>query len=224
MNKNVIPPPGREYKGGKLSNQKEIDEWKNKFNNNPEDYNSYGEYLEKVSEYNKGKSLPEAKIVHPPFPKMTEQQIEKDAIKSVEAIANRILEKQYFTPSIGDLRVGYECEYFEPHSPKQWEPYIFDTESVEEYITSSQEYMGLNFRTPYLTKEQIEAEGWRFSSKATSRTNKFLRGKYSLFYSQETKRLRIADEAREDKMTIQLFDGYYPSVNELRYIIKLLGI
>ena len=72
---------------------------------------------------------------------------------------------KYFYPDIEDIRIGYEFEFQEV--PKGWHTMILSlTEDIEkrEYNVS----MNMmkyhidrnNIRVPYLTNEQIEAEGW----------------------------------------------------------------
>ena len=65
------------------------------------------------------------------------------------------MENKYFTPDIEDIHAGYECELL---IFDKWEPNIVksytELRSVDECIKDKV------FRVPYLTKEQIEAEGW----------------------------------------------------------------
>jgi hypothetical protein len=95
---------------------------------------------------------------------------------------------KYFTPDIEDIHIGYECEYhgmttgglyfFNENNTKDEkisiEPFIevwypikcsldpWDKRKPEEII----ELLKNNqIRTPYLTKEQIETEGWKFIKK-----------------------------------------------------------
>lgn len=79
---------------------------------------------------------------------------------------------EYFTPSIEDIRVGYECEIWwnENMLPENnWIPI-----KAWKYGTGTEDFDMIDFtsriqkneiRVPYLTKEQIEAEGWEIYEK-----------------------------------------------------------
>lgn len=80
------------------------------------------------------------------------------------------MDNQYFTPSIEDIRVGYECEIYEQATTKLIKDIKWHLVKV---VAGNPEYgEGAAFlkipayikkekiRVPYLTKEQIEAEGW----------------------------------------------------------------
>ena len=74
--------------------------------------------------------------------------------------------EQYYTPDISDLHVGYECEkLFVGEYITEYRPYIIKAEKSvppSVYKTSEGEINNYAYRTPYLTKEQIEEEGWKF--------------------------------------------------------------
>ncbi len=87
------------------------------------------------------------------------------------------MENKYFTPSIEDIRVGYECEFLLKEYPTpsssaieawvkaQFTKYglkLVDTisERTIDYPTPFNSLENGYVRVPYLTKEQIEAEGW----------------------------------------------------------------
>jgi hypothetical protein len=75
---------------------------------------------------------------------------------------------KYFTPDIEDLRVGYECDLL-----------------GSKIVIEDRHDLDLSFdhplRTPYLTKEQIEAEGW----KETISHGVFEKGRISISISLE---------------------------------------
>lgn len=142
---------------------------------------------------------------------------------------------RYFTPSIEDIRVGYECE-IDPApktgSPENWSKL---TISKVEEIRRILEYPE-TIRVPYLTKEQIGAEGWTLvGSKdyllygydvlqnfhnAMEKGDYVIQGR-SLFGSQ--RHMKIFD--RDDQEGAHcIFEGKCPDINTFRYICKLLGI
>ena len=80
------------------------------------------------------------------------------------------MENKYFTPDIEDVTLGYAfefCSLINPHTP-EWvsmtllknNPYRFENSKGSLEIMQSNIEKGY-IRVPYLTKEQIEAEGWK---------------------------------------------------------------
>ncbi len=144
---------------------------------------------------------------------------------------------KYFTPDIEDIRVGYECEMLNGYG--EWKPFKF-----EKYLYY--EGVGVDFgkmRVPYLTKEQIEAEGWeaaREKSPFTGEQYKFRKiiGEketgvfnqdhiYTLeYYGQGTQNLKIHLEWESscNKFNGYMFCGTCKDINTFRYICKLLNI
>lgn len=139
------------------------------------------------------------------------------------------MENKYFTPDIEDLHIGYECEEHTPYSTDEWSKVIiedfgsesdFDLQRCRDFIFMDK------IRVPYLTKEQIEAEGWKFIKKHPgTECCDFEMGKYYLdvdFDFRENIHLRIYDGEYENEFNY--FSGKCKDINTLRKIIKLLGI
>ena len=154
------------------------------------------------------------------------------------------MENKYYTPAIEDLRVGYECEclWVRPE-PKTWDKIEVTETDTEEYLKLSvQEVIRRvktgEIRTPYLTKEQIEAEGWVF--KTTNRIRSwyekpdlFIDAPHSpshqilaaeLIHDSEYNTIQIRVQLRSDFEYHTFYEGNCPSINEFRTITKLLGI
>lgn len=148
------------------------------------------------------------------------------------------MENKYFTPDIEDIRVGYECEWY---SKKEgWQSYTIS--NLDEFEQLDLDRM----RVPYLTKEQIEAKGWKpveskIYPKDAKDTCTFLFEKDNFivtFYSEERTVFFFAkDLTKLDWMCItprkkwghglyEMFIVTLPckSINEFRYICKLLNI
>lgn len=138
---------------------------------------------------------------------------------------------KYYTPDISDLFVGYECEFLEDPSQEKWTPFVFKNISSEPEhgwsITMS------SVRTPYLTKEQIEKEGWEETENNYVRVwggYSFKKRNMSLRFSPTEGLLIInIDFSRETTHPMgypddSMFKGKCPSINEFRKICKLLGI
>ena len=154
------------------------------------------------------------------------------------------MENKYYTPDVSDIHLGYELEVEElekaDNNPddadgKWWKKVIIDStvdEDIYEFCGNSITgiknrdivYVRNTFRTPYLTKEQIEAEGWVemsppiISISREFRNIPFIKDGYRLDYNINSNQLAITI-SREF-----LFYGECKSINELRIICKLLNI
>lgn len=131
-----------------------------------------------------------------------------DGVEGVNGI------EEYFTPSIEDIRVGYECEVRNRASIREhWVPHIITTSLMERGFFKIKDWFDI--RVPYLTKEQIEKEGWEQRGGPES----FYRGKYLTHYDFRTKTLYMAFSGSK------ILDGMNcKDINTFRYICKLLGI
>lgn len=130
---------------------------------------------------------------------------------------------KYFTPNIEDIRVGYEGWYFnscidELGVPElnyaRWEKTILNKGMVETIL----EYGVREFKSAYLTKEQIEAEGWEHKWYEKG-IHSWVKGELVLTTFDDFQRIKINYETG-----YQLFDGECKDINTFRYICKLLNI
>ena len=135
------------------------------------------------------------------------------------------MQEKYYTPSIEDIRVGYECESHEWCSDElgiselnydRWVRTTLNNSRVETIV----KYGIKGIRVPYLTKEQIESEEWKHK-----RLNLFIKEKKDIKYSLyllEGEKVMISRESPNFHI---LYTGECPSINEFRYITnKLLKI
>ncbi len=161
-----------------------------------------------------------------------------------------------YTPEIEDIRVGYECEICPNLGYEdKWIKVIGKCEeeigngvkscNLDEltYDCLIDGYIGI--RTQYLTKEQIESEGWEFKVKSidlwfeqevltdefdwSGMCNLYTYKPYKLFlnYGLHDHKLQIKCDfsgGEDFSGSDTLFEGYCPSINELRTIQKLLKI
>ena len=142
------------------------------------------------------------------------------------------MENKYFTPDIEDIHIGYECEILYPHNMIEyneklnenlWEKHKFELrESLSEGDSMSFDYI---YRTPYLTKEQIEAEGWKkyYIDGTYIKDNHIL----NFDFATGLNRLNIHKKPETGKNVTShdmLFNSKCKCINDFRKIIKLLGI
>jgi hypothetical protein len=126
---------------------------------------------------------------------------------------------KHYIPDIEDIRVGYE---FEILHKDLWMKEDFDPLYLSFYLA---ELAVHKIRTPYLTKEQIEAEGWEIKYNHDVLVG-FQKGEgmYPVLaeYNTESHHLTIRTGSWYPEETI--YYGKCPSINEFRKICKLLGI
>jgi len=156
--------------------------------------------------------------------------------KEVNKILREMIDKEkYYTPQLEDFYVGYECEVnWNRGYSKEFTPFLFKLGSMPHGYT--REYGDAliayddgyaKFRTPYLTKEQIEAKGWvyinpygdreSFQFNTIDEDNNYLN--YFMEVSFKDRWLKI-----EEMGSDSLFQGECKSINEFRKITKWLGI
>ena len=137
-------------------------------------------------------------------------------------------EDKYFTPNIEDIRVGYECEYLFGGENGIWTngfglgsagfPELWEIKANPKIL-----------RVPYLTKEQIEAEGWKLpDSMVTSDTNDIWGTITPLIKRTNGNVLYCRQFGTYIKLSQYgggiLFMGECKDINTFRYICKLLNI
>lgn len=144
-------------------------------------------------------------------------------------------EDKYFIPDIEDIRTGYECELYVEDS---WqEATLIDITKLglkfnsfnkkKEWIFTNVD--GTVIKTPYLTKEQIEAEGWQvIDDKNPAKFKHPVEVDVQVIYDFENHYLWITIPAEIVKEKIKYrankYAGYCKSINEFRYISKLLQL
>lgn len=165
------------------------------------------------------------------------------------------MENKYYTPKLEELFVGYECLRYDIESQyhptgggvEGWLDNMYKPHLVcNPFSSNSGDYNMLayakhiengNIRTPFLTKEQIEAEGWNdigrsidlwWDKKGSFQIGSWTSRRIVMHYGMHghigntDKRMYIfADDMGMDH---PLFEGQINSINEFRTIIRLLGI
>lgn len=139
------------------------------------------------------------------------------------------MENKYFTPSIEDIRVGYECEYLFGGEQGIW------TNGFGLTSTGFPELWEIKanpkiLRTPYLTKEQIEAEGWEITYRELKEPPYKLdwinakKGDFTLWINLAMTNSMHLGIDKTDGVAGILFRGQCKDINTFRYICKLLKI
>ena len=137
-------------------------------------------------------------------------------------------EKDYFIPSIEDFHVGYEFEF--QGIPRGWHKMVLSTENSLKTMQYNIEKLKDAIRVPYLTKEQIEAEGWKqCKENVFEKPSCIQHWIYFLWFHEESSIKKMIEanyvnDNGEIELTDVVYKGPIKSVNELRYLSKLFKI
>jgi hypothetical protein len=137
------------------------------------------------------------------------------------------MENKYFTPDIEDFHVGYECEILK----ENWEHFVFNVEEIIPVFAkvNSKTIVSDKIRVPYLTKEQIEAEGWEHvgGKLLSGDFQDYQKNNFSMRYATDTRKLSIMvrdPSFSNERFQVTILKAECRDINTFRKIIKLLGI
>jgi hypothetical protein len=134
------------------------------------------------------------------------------------------MKERYYTPEIGEIHVGYVCEKYEIligefdkilPSPQWYKHVILNIDCINFLKLINEKKL----RTLYLSKKQIEDEGWKFEQGDNAEMT-FLKERYRVIYNFDTYQLWIDDAITNGQILGGMFCN---SINEFRLIFKLLG-
>jgi hypothetical protein len=128
------------------------------------------------------------------------------------------MKNKYFTPDIEDFCIGYEYEtiYLKSVWTKESLRIMDASWFFESYENDA---VPTEFRVPYLTKEQIEAEGWKQEKSYFRKNNLYL------FFENNDLEIEFGEPFTWDASDSDVrYKGECKDINTFRKIIKLLGI
>jgi len=139
------------------------------------------------------------------------------------------MENKYFTPDIEDFHVGYEFQRFIPRKNATEEECWKTIKLPVNYLTLDEiddEIIEKEIRVPYLTTEQIEAEGW-IEDKGLYKLRKNEDLFFTIDFNTDSYSLIINSYSKINTTFYSgncILKGKCKDINTFRKIIKLLGI
>jgi len=136
------------------------------------------------------------------------------------------MESAYFTPEIGDFYVGYEFQCKVHGEEDDWVNCIYSKPTDEMFCKDSDDNIWVNdsLRVPYLTKEQIEAEGWKHDERYDDVKHFYTNELHLTLYIAYLKEEIIYHHISIFHGGGIMFRGECKDINTFRKICKLLGI
>jgi hypothetical protein len=135
------------------------------------------------------------------------------------------MENKYFTPDIEDFHVGYEYETI--YLKSVWTKESLNIMDAGWFFESYQnDAVPTEFRVPYLTKEQIEAEGW-IEDKGLYKLRKNEDLFFTIDFNTDSYSLIINSYSKINTTFYSgncILKGKCKDINTFRKIIKLLEI
>jgi hypothetical protein len=131
------------------------------------------------------------------------------------------MENKYYVPELKDFYPGFEYEQYAPGTGDDWKKETFGLWSEEARFIRAVYEKGFQsgwIRVPYLTQEQVEAEGWKRAWYEHGNTS-YEKGELILTTFDDSRRIKI-----NYTTDYQLYDGNCTSINELRTIMRWLKL
>lgn len=120
--------------------------------------------------------------------------------------------KKYYTPSIEEFHVGFECEIIKSSKFKKT---IVDNHELETvlYEVGYGEQLSDNYRVKYLDKEDIESLGWIVEQKPLG---SFFEGEYYVRNEGDTTTFEF-ENINEEEPTIDINGNYFKIKNKSEF-------
>lgn len=137
------------------------------------------------------------------------------------------MEKEYYTPEINELFIGYECQTIQIGNPKEvWLDSLIDNTS--KFIRYEHLIKNKALRTKYLDVSDLELLGFKYNSKmAYLRYEKdefAISIDFAIFVEDRILTIETLKEQDTPWITTTLFKGVCKSKNELLKILKMINI
>ena len=137
-------------------------------------------------------------------------------------------DNKYYTPTIDEFGHGfqYEIKLEGPNNLKSgtsihWIPFTFGAGPFGNTFAEVEDYLIKGIvRVPYLSKEDIQAEGWELEEQGKG-VQYYRKGKYTLEFDSRDHSVEIQFNGYEDKIR---FCGKIKNASEFKRILKMIGV
>lgn len=130
------------------------------------------------------------------------------------------MKNKYYTPSIEEFHVGFECEEFVSN---KWKKLLITQFCDLDLIECEIEQDTNNVRVKYLDREDIESLGFVFLKSTSKTLIQYSLGTYLLYEIKNTNSIRIKEIIDVGETAI-LFHGTIKNKSELKRVLQQLGI
>lgn len=141
------------------------------------------------------------------------------------------MENKYYTPTIAEFHVGFECEFKNKMQSNEWEYNVCDTDLIS-IAFDSHEHEDIDdkfedtFRVKYLDKEDIESFGFiHEGGKMISSAIQYYKSteNYYIDYTTSNNKLKIHNGESYEQYE-SFFQGYIKNKSELKKLLTQLEI
>ncbi len=141
-------------------------------------------------------------------------------------------DKKFFVPALEDMYLGYEYEqelFNIDGTSDGWCEKVINTMNITGMPWQLEQS---HIRVPYLSKEQIEVEGWVLDCQLTDISSRYTKDSMLLLHNSENHNLVLCQKSMIGMEwgkigitdTPSVFKGQCKSINEFRKIVSYLGI
>jgi len=136
------------------------------------------------------------------------------------------MDEKYYIPEIEDFRIGYEYEMYEGFGwtkqvfPKPWWFNNGGMGTINVLKNALVDYI----HVPYLTKEQIEAEGWKIDHEWGDDVFRATKGVYMIVYSMKSKKIDIHESMADAEWHTSIDSVECRCINDFRWLMKRVEV
>jgi hypothetical protein len=143
-----------------------------------------------------------------------------------------MIESKYYTPSIKEFRVGFECEtnyclFNKEYSSLEFVPLLLTDSNISVFHDSyKHDAYSTEFRVKYLDREDIESLGFTDYIPPREYAHTWSKGPWEIvvWFNQYIDRVQIEPMVRINHTGTMFFHGSIKNKSELKVLLKQLGV
>ena len=143
--------------------------------------------------------------------------------------SKKIETSKYYTPSLEEFYIGFECEFFNRMQENEWIKEMCDADTLSIALDSYEhgtiewgDDFTQTFRVKYLDREDIESLGFKYCKESDLATIYSYKDYFIAYYnSGHISITEMGEMCRRDTI---LFNGRIKNKSELKRILKMIGV